>query len=129
MVGGEGARRIAESRIFYRIVTPDPPTLADFISSAALGRHPRRSAPDAERLWDGLSVFDMAAGAREQARVFPNLGRFIAAFTVVPGSGVRYERTTRTPGHHTVWGDPHSLLASVRGVVPLQVHRGWRDGE
>jgi hypothetical protein len=49
----------------------------------------------------------------------PRLGRFIAVVQVEEGGPVTFERTTRTPGHFTLWGDPATLLARVRAVVPV----------
>lgn len=107
------------ARTFYRVGRSDPPTLADVTSNRAAGRAPRRSTPDIERLWDGISVFDTEAGARRQAGMYPWLGRFIVELAIPARSVIQVERTTGTPGHYTLWGDPEALLAMVRSVVPL----------
>lgn len=57
-------------RIFYRLVTADPPTLDDFRSYDALGKQPLRSKrddPDFLRRWKGLSVYDTYKAARDLA--------------------------------------------------------------
>lgn len=83
---------------------------------------PRRVTPDVERLWNGLPVFKSDAAARRQADMYPWLGGFIAMIVIPDSSPVRYERTTRTAGHYTIWGEPTTLLALVQSVVPVAAH-------
>jgi hypothetical protein len=55
-------------RVFYRLLTANPPTLDDFRSYADLGRMPPasvRSDPDFLRRWEGLSVYDTLTAAYE----------------------------------------------------------------
>jgi hypothetical protein len=101
---------------FYRIVQTNPPALADFISDRDSGR----SMPGRKWLhtWDGFSVMDSEAGARELAAEYPRLGGYIAAIEVVEGSGIRTERTHNREGHYTMWGTPEVVMAHVRSVVP-----------
>lgn len=107
------------TRTFYRLIASDRPTAIDFTSNAALGRSLRRPDPAVQRLWDGLSVFDSEMGARAHAARHPQLGRFIVELVVPLAGTFRVERTTRTPGHYTLWGAPETLLACVRSVVPV----------
>ena len=106
-------------RVLYRIVLSNPPTLADFTSFAALGRHPRRADSNVDRLWDGLSMYDTEERARQKARQLPYLGGYLARVVIAGGAPFRVERTLASPGHHTVWGDPTALLNCVTGVVPV----------
>jgi len=108
-----------EARVCYRIVTADPPTLADFTSNEARGVPPRRRDPETLRLWGGISVFETEQQARLQATLFPRLGQHIAALRVPEGGAIRVERTTRTEGHYTLWGEPADLLACVLSVVVI----------
>ena len=107
------------ARVFYRLVHGDPPTLWDFTSSHARGRVLRHPTAETLRLWDGLSVFETEAQARQQARAFPRLGRYIAALEILMGGPIRFERTTRTEGHYTLWGEAGEILEWVRSVVPV----------
>ena len=106
-------------RVFYRIVRSDPPTALDFTSNAARGRPLHDPSPEALRLWDGISVNATEAQARRRARQMPMLGSHIARLDVPPDAAVRAERTTRTPGHYTLWADPAALLTCVTAVVPV----------
>jgi hypothetical protein len=107
--------------MLYRIVLTDPPTLQDFTTDAAMGRPPPSQHPDAIRLADGLSAYATLAQARNKARVYPWLGRYVAMLDIPTISSIRFERTLPgSRGHHTVWGDPIELLACVVSVVPSQ---------
>lgn len=46
---------------------------------------------------------------------------FIAVIVLPDGCNIRYERTGKTRGHHTVWGDPEELLGYVSHVEPVHV--------
>jgi hypothetical protein len=61
-------------------------------------------------------MFATAEHAEREARRRPRLGSFIAE--VVLTEDIRVERTGRK-GHHTVWGDPARLVASVVRVMPV----------
>ena len=118
--GPTPTRRNPDERVFHRIIRNGRPTLEDFMSAEAMGRPLPRSA-DAEvlRLWSGVSVFATLGQAQRKARQYPFLGRCIARITVPPGAQV--ERTLRrSPGHHTVWALPDSLLRSVVDVLPVE---------
>lgn len=108
-----------DSRTFYRIVRTDPPTLTDFTSAWILGKARPTDDPEALRLADGLSVFRTEAQAQRHARRMPMLGRYLAEVAIASSAPVRAERTLRTPGHHTLWGNPAFLLACVRRVVAV----------
>ena len=106
-------------RTFYRVVKTDPPALADFTSNAARGRPLPDPSPETRRLWAGLSVNATEAQARRRARQYPTLGAHIARLELPADAPVRVERTTRIPGHHTLWGEPAVLLGCVVAVVPV----------
>jgi hypothetical protein len=58
------------SRIFYRLVESDPPTLRDFMSYAALGKAPPEHLRNDQAFlhrWRGLSVYDTYRAARRLA--------------------------------------------------------------
>jgi hypothetical protein len=105
---------------FYRIVRSDPPTLMDFTSAKALGKARPTDDPEALRLADGLSVFRTEAQAHRHARRMPMLGGYIAAVAIAANAPVYVERTLRTPGHHTLWGNPAFLLSCSRRVVAVR---------
>lgn len=105
-------------RTFYRIVRSNPPRLADFLSNVELGR-PLPRDPEAARLWSGISVNETERQARRRARGVPGLGDYLAELRLDEGPFVRMERTTRSRGHYTVWGDPVLLLRSVIRVLPI----------
>jgi hypothetical protein len=105
-------------RTFFKIVHSESPTLSDFLSNVARGRS-FPSDPEQVRLWDGISVYDSRAQARRRARKAPFLGGFIAELRVPEETSIRYERTTRSRGHYTLWGDPATLLACVIRVTEI----------
>lgn len=107
------------ARRFYRIVKTDPPAEIDFTSNEALGIVPYRRDPETLRLWDGISMYDSEGRARRKARDFPWLGSYIAAVDVPETGELRYERTTSSRGHYTLWGDPSTLRAMIAAVVPV----------
>ncbi|MGH2588496.1 MAG: hypothetical protein ACRDJE_26540 [Dehalococcoidia bacterium] len=102
---------------FYRIVKTNPPTVTDFLTD----RQARRRPPPLEvlRLWDGRSVFDSEAIARDVALRFPVIGSYIAALDIAEDGTIVAERTLRRPGHYTLWGDTAAILARVVAVVPV----------
>ena len=99
--------------VFYRVIVGEVPTVADFLSHLAKGRTLRNPTPENRRMWAGVSVYDSTEAARTAAHEFPRLGRFIAAVLIEDDSAIRWERTGATPGHHTLWGDPAMMLATV----------------
>lgn len=105
---------------FFRIVKTSPATAGDFLSAQAKGRRFGRYLPvELHRLWDGLSVYATFDQAARKARQSPMIGRYIAELRIVEGGPIRFERTTREPGHHTLWGDPSALLRAVVRVRPV----------
>ena len=100
----------------HRIVLTAPPTVTDFLSDKERGR-PQPTEQELLRLWDGLSMYATEAQARRKARGVPALGAFIATVDIPEDGSVRYERTLKSSGHHTVWGDAARLLERV--VLPV----------
>jgi hypothetical protein len=104
-------------RFFYRIVKSNPPDLFDMQSAQVRGY---AEPPDPERraVWDGLSVFSTLSQARRKQRTSPGIGRFIATLRIPTDGSVRFERTLRDAGHHTIWADAALLLKWVVFVEP-----------
>lgn len=105
--------------VFYRVIAGETPTVADFLSHQAKGRRLNNPTPENRRLWAGVSVYDSVEAAGTAAHAFPRLGGFIAAVWIVNDSAIRWERTGKTPGHHTLWGKPSVMLAAVVRVEPV----------
>ena len=108
------------TRRFYRLVRNNPPSLEDFLSYAALGIRVGADDPETRRLSRGISVQVTEAQARRRRRQLPKLGDAIAVLEIPVGGPIHYERTTRTPGHHTLWGPPSVLLRCVVTVILLE---------
>lgn len=111
------------ARSLFRIVRTNPPTLNDFVSNLAQGRpYPNRN-PETTYLWDGLSAYDRDSRARRKAKGMPWLGiGFIAEVRIADNDpGVRFERTTKSDGHYTIWGDPAAIMANVIRVTPIRI--------
>lgn len=64
-------------------------------------------------------MFAAAEQARANARVFPRLGRFLAALDVPEDSPIQAERTGKAEGHYTLWAEAGALLARVVAVLPV----------
>lgn len=111
-------------RIFYRLVTADPPTLIDFLSKEARGEPLRIQTVENRRLWQGVSVYATESQAQRKGRASPGLGRFVAQVELPDDSPVHSERTTTSSGHHTLWGDPAIMLDCVTRVVAVS---RWRQ--
>ena len=105
--------------ILYRIVLSDPPTRDDFTSDEAVGISVVGEDPERIRLRTGISVYGTENQARRKALDYPFLGRYLAVLDVPEGGSLRFERTTRSRGHHTLWGDPDAIAACVVAVVPV----------
>lgn len=103
--------------IFYRIVLTDPPSVRDFLSYEAQGLTPRTTDPESLRLWGGISVYATEAQARRQALAYPFLGHYLARLDVPDVGPIRFERTTRSRGHYTLWGEPAALLGTVVATI------------
>ncbi len=109
----------------YRVVRTNPSTADDFLSQydlhlrrSAASRRPPPTDPRLLRIWDGISMSATRLHAEQQQARFPRLGSYIAVLDL-PMVRFRMERSTATPGHFTVWGDPKDLLQCVREVLLL----------
>lgn len=109
------------ARLFYRIVSTDPPTCRDFMSYEALGVPPRRplSPTDRDR-WRGVSHYATRAAAEAAARSAPRLGTLLAAVQLPPDAAVRVEQTGRDPDHFTIWAEAVALLGWVVSVTRVE---------
>ena len=104
-------------RDFYRIVKTNPPRLWDLTSGKDRGAE--KPLSDAQRaVWDGLSVGSTVNQARRKHRISPMLGAFIAVLRVPTDGSIRFARTLREDGHHTIWAEPADLMAMVVSVEP-----------
>jgi hypothetical protein len=98
----------------------DPPTLDDMRPYQALRMHPRRNDPECLRLLVGISLYNTEAQARKKALGLPWSGKaFIAELQIPADAPFVIERTTDSPGHHTLWGEPHAILHYVSRVSPV----------
>jgi hypothetical protein len=106
-------------RVVYRIVQHDPPTEWDLWSDEQRGKGAFATDPEIQRLRTGRSVYATQAQARRKANGMPVLGMFIAELHLPDDPSIVLERTTRSNGHHTLWGDAATLLAAVVRVVSV----------
>ncbi len=102
----------------FRIVRSDPPGQEDFKSDRERGRPPPVD-PRMVPLQDGFSAFDTEDRARSKALTFPALGAFIAELEIPESGRIRFERTTKARGHHTVWGRPGDIAPCVVAVTKV----------
>jgi hypothetical protein len=109
----------------YHVIRGASPVGADFLSMLGKGKTPNPQ-PDGEfdpetlRRAAGVSCFALAEQARGQAAKFPSIGSFIAELFVPSDEcGIEVARTSRTPGHFTVWASPAYFVAHVVNVTPL----------
>lgn len=74
------------------------------------------------RLSEGVSVMATLQQARRRARQVPSLRgkRFVAELVITDDSPIAWERTTKTPGHYTLWGDADVMLGCVVSVSPVE---------
>jgi hypothetical protein len=116
MLGG------AMARVFYRVIWGARPVPEDFKSARQLGK-PALVRPEQFPLWDGLSVYATEQQARKKARslrlIGHPIGDFIGEVHVPDDPEFTAERTTASPGHHTIWGPLHRLATYVRKVTPV----------
>lgn len=103
----------------FRIVRSTPPTLADILTHVAL-RRPLPRDPGTARLRRGISVYESEREARRRTEELLNLGGYLAELHVDEEPRVRMERTTRSRGHHTLWGAPNLLRRSLVRVVAIE---------
>ncbi len=90
------------------------------MSNAELGKEPREDGnPETQRLWSGLSTFDTSERARRLAQRHPWNGNAFIATVQLPLSRFDVERTGKSRGHHTVWGESHAILDAVSGFEPV----------
>lgn len=110
-------------RTFYRIVWTDPPSLEDFLSHLERGVEVRVEDAEIARLSSGISVFRTLAQARRMAiKRPPWLGRgFIVRIVMPLGVETRIERTTKTAGHYTLWGNASLISSWVDAVEPVTI--------
>ncbi|HEV2127790.1 MAG TPA: hypothetical protein VGR22_04135 [Thermomicrobiales bacterium] len=111
------------SRLFYRLVEGNPPSLRDVMSYKALGR-PLLNEANREVWAGGVSVQNTMAQAHNRAKVLRGKTH-VAVLEIPDGANVRWERTGEKRGHVTLWGDPQELLSYVRDVIGLE--RSYRE--
>jgi hypothetical protein len=116
-------------RRFFRIVQGDSPTALDFTSNAAKGIPSPAKDPETMRLWTGISVYDRRGYARRLALRALRLGRFVAELRLPDDASAVIERTTRSHGHDTLWGEPATLRTYVIAVTPVDEAPDHERGE
>jgi hypothetical protein len=77
--------------------------------------------PEERRLWDGISAFDTEDRARRKPLNFPFLGSDIWTLDIAEDGLIHYERTTRSRGHFTLWGDPDLILSPVVATMAVSL--------
>jgi hypothetical protein len=102
---------------FYRIIRGPEATVQDFLSDRARGQ-PEPADPAYRELWDGLSVFATETQARNKAQDW-EIGDHLALLEIPDDAPVRWKRTLKSRGHHTLWGDPSYLLGRVVSIVAV----------
>jgi hypothetical protein len=127
----EGSGKLDQpTRRFSRISQTNLPTRSDFTSHAEKGKRPREKSAEAQRLWTGISVYDTLRRARKTAQLFPHLGLCIAELQIPLHGPIVWERTTRSFGHYTLWGDPDTLVACVTALwSPTDTEPGEKGTE
>ncbi len=71
-------------------------------------------------LWLGISAFATEVQARNKARAWPTLGRYLATLDLPEKSSVVIQRTNpMSRGHHTIWASPGELLHCVTRTTPV----------
>ena len=122
-------QRRDEAHRFYRLFTGPDLTRDAFLSDQASDVRGRPLDPAKVKYWEGFSVFEtlvqarrLAAerSARARTKGFARPEESIAEMTISPDSPITYERSFRSEGHHTVWGDPDECLTRVTGVFPAE---------
>jgi hypothetical protein len=98
-------------------VLTNPPTIFDFLSYAARGKKPPRSAsPELLEMWTGISAYDDLQVARTWAVARPYLGSFIATLGIEDGAPVRIRQTGQDRTHYDLWGDAEEMLSRVIAI-------------
>jgi hypothetical protein len=90
---------------FYRAVKSNPPTDRDYLTpQERRGDPPSHLGEIERRSWDALSFYDTKDGVRQQARLIPAIGKFIARYDIPLDAGITWEQTI-APGHYDIRGD------------------------
>jgi hypothetical protein len=110
------------TQTFYRLLDGFEATRQDFLSYLAMNLPLQDDSEETRRLAAGVSVFATVEQARKRARQVRSLRskRFIAEVRIPDGSAITFERTTRTPEHYTLWGDPVEILGCVVSIHPVE---------
>ncbi len=104
---------------FFRLVSSNPATIADVLSKQALGEPLREDTAENRRLWSGISVYATEAQARRKGRASPVLGQFIARIELPDDPPIKFERTTASSGHRTLWGEASVILQCITHIVTV----------
>lgn len=113
----------------YRVTTTDdrdsPEFMECFMSNFALDRPPRKLEVGSAIIHMGISCWRSYNAAAGLARIFPQIGSYVARVTLAGGNGFNVALTGRAEGsegrsqHLTVWGDPVKLAASVDEISSI----------
>lgn len=89
---------------FYRVVKYDPPTPDDFLSRTEMGLPPPAGASAEEIVSNDLvSVWDSFKRARDLARAFKRMGRYVVKIDIPDGAAIGFQPTS-TLGHYDLTG-------------------------
>jgi hypothetical protein len=58
----------------------------------------------------------------------PHLGHVLAEIHLPSNAPILVERTTKSHGHYTLWGDPAFLLGCVVTITPVSVEPNHEEG-
>ncbi len=96
---------------FYRILQHEQPVVVDFVSQFVLGQMLNEPTSEDIRLAAGISAYNTQAQAMNKADVLQMTSAYVVQIDIPEAAEIKYERTTRSTGHHTLWGDPGDILA------------------
>ena len=106
--------------ILYRVAKSNPARTTDFLSGCLLAQPPQGDSLEYLLLWLGTSVWATEAQARNKARRWPRLGRYIAVLDVPDRPTIVVHRTIPgSRGHHTIWTTATQLANSVVRTIPV----------
>lgn len=109
------------AQAFFRLVKMGVAVRDDLLSYVELGLPLLDDSAETRRLAEGISVNATLTQARNRARAIPSLRdlHFVAELSIPDDAPIKIERTGRTRGHYTLWGDPDVLLGYVTSVLPV----------
>lgn len=107
----------SETRLLYRIIADETPTIRDFLPARVLGKPLLDHRY--EREWsEGISAYDDLEHTIRKARGYRGkLGLFVAALAIPESDQIEVKQTTKDPHHFTVISSPFILYGLIEGPV------------